>query len=494
MHTTPRTARPLVFLVAALATATAAAAADWPRLSLTIYSAGDDALFAASAPDAAAPGGYAVVRDRRSFDLKSGRNAVDVHDLSRFLDPAALTAHAVAGGDTVIVSQRFVDETLSFDALVQRHVGHPVEIAAGSGATAAVVAGTLLSNNGGLTVQGADGRVTTVTEFSRVTFPGLPAALAATPSLHWDLEAKKAGTQSLEIVYPTQGLGWRAEYSGWLANGDCRLTLAGWAQIANRSGAEFSAARVKLVAGSPHRAAAPPPPNPRMRSLAAAATLQAPESGNVGDYHEYTLDAPVDLAGGSLLRAALFPEQAIPCKREYVFEGSTLRANPGMAPITDRNYGNEPDAGPVRSTLSFKTDRALPAGRLRVLQEATDGTAEFVGEDDIAHTPRGDTLSLQLGEAFDLRGERRQTNFQVDKERRTLDETFSIRLVNGGAGAQTVVVREHLYRWTQWNIAQASAKYAKRDADSVDFSVDVPANGNATLTYTVQYQWSESFK
>ena len=55
-------------------------------------------------------------------------------------------------------------------------------------------------------------------------------------------------------------------------------------------------------------------------------------------------------------------------------------------------------------------------------------------------------------------------------------------------------MREHPYRWTQWNISQSSAKYEKRSADTIDFNLDVPANGSAQLTYTVQYQWSESFK
>jgi len=62
-----------------------------------------------------------------------------------------------------------------------------------------------------------------------------------------------------------------------------------------------------------------------------SSALQAGDSGSAGDYHEYTLGNPVDLASGTLLRAALFPAQTIACQRQYVFEGSRLRANPGMA-------------------------------------------------------------------------------------------------------------------------------------------------------------------
>ncbi len=492
--------RRLIYLglaAAATALSTHAAEESPSRYSLSIYSAaadGGDSLFAPATPDNGSPGGYAIVRDRRQFDLKSGTNVVQVRDVSRYLDPEALSARVLGDGDGVeILSQRFEDETLSLESLTQKHLGHNVEVYVNSGAApAAPVSGTLLSNVGGVSVQTADGRVTTITEFTRIVFPDLPKGLAATPSLRWDIAAKKAGARTFEIVYPTQALAWRAEYSGWLVNGDCRLTLAGWAQIANRTGSDFSGAHIKLIAGEPHRASAAPAPRVMM-ARAAAAPMQAIESGPVGDYHEYTLDQTVDLASGTLLRAALFAEQSLPCQRQYLFEGSHLRANPGMAPITDRGYGTE-QPSPVRSTLAFKSERALPAGTLRILQDASDGTPEFVGEDNLGHTPRGQSVAVELGNSFDLRGERKQTDFQFDKDHRTLSESFSIKMGNGGTAAQTVVIREHPYRWTQWTIQQSSVKYEKRSADTIEFSTEVPAAGSAQVTYTVQYQWSESFK
>jgi hypothetical protein len=480
------------------ACALAAAVAEEPgsRYSLSIYSAAannGEGLFAPAGPEAGGPGGYAIVRDRRQFDLKAGANVVQVRDVSRYLDPAALSARPLGDSEAEILSQRFEDETLSLDALVQKHLGHPVEIHVGGGnQPSAAITGTLLSNVGGLSIQGPDGRVSTVTEFNRITFPDLPKGLAATPSLRWDIAAKKAGTQSFEIVYPTQGLAWRAEYSGWLATGDCRLMLSGWAQIANRSGTDYPDSRIKLIAGEPHRVSAAT--TPRVMARAGAMAMQAEETGAAGDYHEYSVDTPADLGSGTLLRVALFAGQNLPCQRQYSFEASRLRANPGMAPITERSYGGGEQGASVRSMLTFRSERALPAGTLRILQNAADGTPEFIGEDALGHTPRGQTLNVELGNAFDLRGERKQTDFQFDKEHRTLNESFSIRLSNAGNGAQAVVVREHLFRWTQWNITQSSLKFDKRNADTVEFNVDVPANGNAQLTYTVQYQWNESFK
>jgi hypothetical protein len=484
---------------------TAGAQTPSSRYALSIYSAqanNGDGLFetAADASSADSVGGYAVVRDRRQFNFNPGSNAIEVREVARWLDPSALSVRFLDPGDATIVSQRFDDQTLSFDALVQRQIGHPVEIAGNSANPAAApITGTLLSNNGGLTVQLADGRVTTVTDYGRVTFPDLPKGMSATPALRLDVSAKQGGPHSIEFVYPTQGLAWRAEYSGWIAaGGDCKLTLSGWALIANRSGASYRGAQIKLIAGSPNRVASAAP-RPKMATLNVQGSRGgAVESGEVGDYHEYTIDTPLDLVDNSLQRVALFPDTPLACQRQHLFEATHFRANPGMAPITERSFGAS-GTQPVRSTLAFRIERALPAGRVRMLQTsssgaANDGVPEFIGEDQIGHTPKNEPVALQLGDAFDLRGERRQTDFAIDKNQRSLNETFELRVSNASDSARSVVVREHLYRWTQWNLTQASSKYEKKNADTVEFKLAVPANGEATVTYTVQYQWTESFK
>jgi hypothetical protein len=498
---------PAVSLAAGLI-ATAGAQAPPSRYALSIYSAqanNGDGLFqnADASDDNATPGGYAVVRDRRQFSLNAGSNSLEVREVARYLDPAALSARILDTGDATIVSQRFDDANLSFDALVQRQIGHPVEIAGSStNPDAKPINGTLLSNDGGLTVQLADGRVLTATDYGRVTFPDLPKGMSATPALRLAVNAKQSGARTVELVYPTQGLAWRAEYTGWLGAGnDCKMTLSGWALIANRSGASYHGARINLIAGSPNRIAQSTGPRPMMMAKAASPAAQpaaATESGMLGDYHEYAIDTPLDIVDNSLQRVALFPDAPLACQRQYLFEASGLRANLNMAPITERSFGSD-NASAVHASLKFRIDRALPAGRIRLLQtsssaQTNDDAPEFVGEDQIGATPKNEPVALQLGDAFDLRGERRQTDFTIDKNQRTLNESFALRVSNAGNTAKSIVVREHLYRWTQWNIAQASAKYEKKDPDTIEFKLDVPASGEATVTYTVQYQWTESFK
>jgi hypothetical protein len=110
----------------------------------------------------------------------------------------------------------------------------------------------------------------------------------------------------------------------------------------------------------------------------------------------------------------------------------------------------------------------MPAGRLRILETASDGSAEFTGEDDIGHTPRGELVTMQLGNAFDLRGERKQTDFQIDKDHRTLSETFAVKLTNGsrrradGDGARASVPLESMdHHAIVGQVHQARRRYGR---------------------------------
>ena len=133
---------------------------------------------------------------------------------------------------------------------------------------------------------------------------------------------------------------------------------------------------------------------------------------------------------------------------------------------------------------------AAGADRVRVNQaNQADGALEFIGEDLIKHTPRNETLRIKLGNSFDIVGERKQTNFRADTTGKTLEESFEISVRNRKKEAATVVVREYLYRWSQWEITAKNHDYAKRDAQTVDFPLDIPADGEAKVTYTVRYRW-----
>lgn len=98
-------------------------------------------------------------------------------------------------------------------------------------------------------------------------------------------------------------------------------------------------------------------------------------------------------------------------------------------------------------------------------------------------------MRIRLGDAFDVVGERKQTAFHLDSAGKLLDETFEISVRNRKKEATSVLVREYLYRWNNWRITSNDHDYSKRDAQTVDFPLDIRADGEAKIVYTVRYSW-----
>jgi hypothetical protein len=130
--------------------------------------------------------------------------------------------------------------------------------------------------------------------------------------------------------------------------------------------------------------------------------------------------------------------------------------------------------------------RPLPAGMVRLYRADSEGAQQFVGEDRIDHTPRGEKLSLRAGDAFDVVADRKQTDF------RTLGDCLSesaweIALRNHKDEPVEVEVVEHA--GGDWELVRQSHKAEKVDAQTFRFKVPVPARGAATVNYRVRVRW-----
>ena len=95
---------------------------------------------------------------------------------------------------------------------------------------------------------------------------------------------------------------------------------------------------------------------------------------------------------------------------------------------------------------------------------------------------------LYIGDAFDVKGERKQTDFQQPSQR-TIIEKFEIKVKNHKEDAVTVKVIEKLYRWSNFEISDASHKFNQLDSRTIEFPVDIPKDGEVVVKYTVKYSW-----
>jgi len=132
----------------------------------------------------------------------------------------------------------------------------------------------------------------------------------------------------------------------------------------------------------------------------------------------------------------------------------------------------------------------LPKGRVRVSkQDPADGSLEFIGEDAIDHTPKNEEVLIKLGSAFDVVGERKQTDIQVNMGGHVISESFEIRLRNHKDEAVKVIVKENLYRWVNWELTRRSHEFEKVDSRTIHFPVTVAPDDEVVIEYTVRYTW-----
>jgi len=122
-------------------------------------------------------------------------------------------------------------------------------------------------------------------------------------------------------------------------------------------------------------------------------------------------------------------------------------------------------------------------------RDDADGRLEFTGENIIDHTPKNEMVRIYTGDAFDIVGERRRTDYILSNRNDSMDEAFEIRLRNRKTEPVEVRVTERLYRWVNWQIVQQSDDFAKTDAQTVEFRVTVPPDSEKVVTYRVRYDW-----
>jgi hypothetical protein len=505
MHASTRR-KAAVAVASTLLAAVLPVVAEAESTALTIYStlrpgAIPPALYRDGGQGQSVPG-YAVVRNERELALKNGRNTVRFTDVAALIDPTTVSFESLTDAKgTSVIEQNFQFDLVNTQRLLHKYVDRAIAVDQVRGNGVESFRGTLLSVMGGITLKQEDGSIQILPHNAGIRLPELPGGLITRPTLVWDVASGKTGTHKTRVSYQTGGITWWADYNVTYEDGAsaCKLDVGAWVSIVNQSGAGYPEAKLKLVAGDVQRVA---PPGQAQRAPMAARAM-ALEDRAAGfeekaffEYHLYTLGRTTTLPDNSTKQIELFPgARGVPCQKTLVYYGLTPAYGFGPNPITDRNYGTQSNKK-VDVYLGFKNAREnnmgmpLPSGRIRVNRiDSADATLEFIGEDQIDHTPRNEQVLIKMGSAFDVVGERRQVNFSVDTSRKTMSEEIEVKLRNHKREAVTVIVKENLYRWVNWQITSKNHDFRKQDARTVHFPLEVAADGETVLRYTVQYTW-----
>lgn len=427
-----------------------------------------------------------VVRERRRLKLGRGLVELSFKDVSAFVQPQTVRlASTTQGALFEVLEQNYRYDLLTPAKLLEKHVGKQISVYRYSEKTGSEEKKTaeVLSVEGGVTLR-IDGEVTTSFN-GRYAFAELPPNLLDKPTLVWLLRSDRP-EQSVEVTYLTENLNWRADYVLKLDATDTRADLTGWVTLDNNSGASYENANLRLVAGDVNRVT-PPPAREEMYDDAIvkidAGSAQLEREGLL-EYHLYSLGRPTTLRDKETKQVSLLSAEGVAVSKKLVLIGQ---------PYVFRGRYGQPQRG-QKPSVFIELENAeqnrlgvpLPKGTVRVYKADRSGALQFVGEDAIDHTPRDERVRVKLGQAFDVVAERVQTDWAQLSEC-SAESEFEIELRNHKDRAEQVEINEPT--GADWELTQHSHPYAKVDAGTFRFDVQVPARGTITVSYRVRVRY-----
>lgn len=458
----------------------------------------------------------ALVREERPITFVKGLNRIVIPEIPATIDGTSLHFASLTDATSVkILEQNYQYDLVHQAKLLEKYVGKEVEFIRldestkkeytvkgkllatgwqpqpqyGGGRAGYIFSGQMIVEIGGKIEIGPPGRI---------VLPSLSEGLILKPQLEWLVNSNRDGQQKTEISYIASGISWNCNYVALLDAKDTKLDLTGWVTLTNNSGTAFKDAGLKLVAGDVNRVQEQRSMNAQF-AVKAEADIAAPQflQKELFEYKLYSLQRHTDLASDETKQIELTSGRDVTSKKIFVFDGMAVS---WRMYYNNHSYRSQESFGQQSNNkvgvyVTFRNEEKsglgipLPKGKVRVYKKDDDGKEQFIGEDEIDHTPKDEEVKLYLGNAFDIVGERKQTNFRNVVSGHIIEESFEIKLRNHKSESVEVQVYEHPWRWSEWEIVKQSADWTKVDQTTIKFPVKLKKDEEKTVSYTIRYAW-----
>ena len=443
---------------------------DQAELSLTVYNSD-----------------IALVRDVRNLRLPAGSFDLQFMDIAATVNPATVHFRSLTEPATLgVVEQNYEYDLLEPEKLLRKYVGREVTLVRtrqeGGTTREEEVRALLLSYNNGPVWQ-IGKEIVTGLHADHIRFPELPGNLFSRPTLIWTLQNSGAAAHRVEASYLAGKLAWNADYVLTVGRDDRSADLDGWVTLVNGSGTAFRNARLQLVAGDLNRVRQQLERRLELEERVSARDA-APKMQQeaFSDYHLYTLGRRTTINNNETKQVSMLAGTGVPTQKRYVVNGQAFY-------YRNAHYPGAPLKDVVQVFYQFKNEQKgglgmpMPAGTIRVYQSDSKGGVQFVGEDRISHTPKDETISIKIGNAFDVVCERKQVDFRKIASN-VYELEYEVVLRNHKSNAVTVEVNEPI--GGSWQMLQSTHKWTKTEAWAAQFQVPVAADGAAALKYRVR--------
>ncbi len=431
----------------------------------------------------------ALIKDSRTIELNPGENHIAFREVSAHIQPETALLRSLNEPNRLqLIEQNFDFDLLTPQKLLEKYVGNTVSIIKTHPTTGEETSyqAKVLSANQGVVLQIGNTIETGLP--GRIVYGNVPPTLRDRPTLTISLENHGSRTHDLELSYLTRGLSWKADYVAELSSDDKQLDLNGWVTLTNTSGTGYHHASLQLIAGDIHRVReSKQRPMIRRKSTITMTQAAAPmKQEALFEYHLYSLPRQTTLLQNQTKQIALLTANQIPVDKEFLLQGQNYYYQTQVGDL-----GKKLKIGIYLNITNNKTSNLglpLPKGIVRVYKRDQKGNTQFVGEDQISHTPKNEKIRLKLGEAFDITAHKKQTDFQkrsgFNQYNYEYESAYQIILKNAKNETVMIKVREPLPG--DWKIITENTPHTKDSAHSAFWQMKVPAEGQTTLEYRVR--------
>ncbi|TSA15606.1 DUF4139 domain-containing protein [bacterium] len=459
-----------------------------------------------------------LIREERPIRLIKGMNRVILPDIPATIDGTSLHFLSLTDPAGVrVLEQNYQYDLVHQAKLLERYIGKEVEFIRVNPQTKQeyTVRGKLIAtgyafqpqygaavpnyySTGGMIAE-VDGKIE-INPAGRLVLPALSEGLILRPRLEWLLNSNREGQHKTEISYLAGQLNWTCNYVALLNSDDSRIDVTGWVTLTNNSGTSFRNAGLKLVAGDVNVVKGAMEYEARLsakRDMIQDASAPQFRQTELFEYKLYSLQRRTDLNNNETKQIELASANGVTAHKVFIYDGLADQWRTWYRNYSYRSQGSfgQQSNTKVGVYVTFKNELAsglgipLPKGKVRVYKRDDDGKEQFIGEDNIDHTPKDEEVRLYLGNAFDIVGERAQKDFKSYASGHVVEETIEIKLRNHKEEQVEVQVYEHPWRWSQWEIVKSNADWTKVDQTTLRFPVKLEKGAEKMVSYTIRYTW-----
>ena len=441
-------------------------------------------------------GGFALIKDSRNMDFKKGISNYEFPNVASLIEPQSVLFRSISDEYSIqILEQNYKYDLMNAQTILNKLVGEKVILEDDSEGT--LISAPGLAGNGlsaGVIVQKDDGNIVLYPKIK--ASKRMPNGLVAKPTLSWIIDSKESKSHDVELSYLTQGISWNADYVCLVNSSDTKANIDGWVTLSNNSGTSFEDAKLSLIAGDVRRVY-PAARNMKFAGGMASASMEMAKDNFVEDsffeYHIYKLQRETTVSNNeskqiSLLSAAnagiIKKLTFAPRLRDMYYISQYDRSSDGLGYATSTDYKINVVLE-IDNSEKNNLGMPLPKGNVKVYKMDNDGSQQFIGEDSIDHTPKDEKIRLSIGNAFDVTGEYKLTNYKRISSN-TVEETYEVTIKNHKKEVATVDFLENI--WGDWKVT-TDTKYTKLDARTISFPITVESDGTGTISYTIRTKY-----